>query len=107
MWRTLNPKDFELGRVGPEWLRGSRLELQVGSGEGAVVRGTTGAARVDLKAAGKAGAPEWTGEVRLALRAAAAGAVLEVTPWVLQYQGKGIPELEIHASGTVGGGTFH
>ena len=107
MWRAVDPKAVELPGLRSEWLRGCRLQLQVGSGEGTAVRGTTGAARVDLKATGLAGAPEWAGEVRLAVRAAAAGAVLEVAPWVVQFvPGQIVPDLEIHASGTVEGLSF-
>ena len=107
MWRAIEPKAVQLPGLRSEWLRGCKLQLQVGSGEGAAVRGTTGAARVDLKATGTAGAPEWVGEVRLAVRASAAGAVLEVAPWVVQFApGQAAPELEIHASGTVEGLTF-
>ena len=107
MWRAVEPKAVALPGLRSEWLRSCRLQLQVGSGEGAAVRGTTGAARVDLKATGLAGAPEWAGEVRLAVRAAAAGAVLEVAPWVVQFvPGQIVPDLEIHASGTVEGLSF-
>ena len=107
MWRATDPMAVLLPAFRSKWLHGSKLQLQVSSGDGASVRGTTGAASVDLSASGTAEAPSWTGEVRLAVRAAAAGAVLEVAPWVVQFApGQPAPELEIHASGTVEGMTF-
>ncbi len=105
LWRDVPARRLALKGIENRLLRGWKLQLNVASGEGATVTGTTGAARVDLKAAGTAGAPEWVGEVRLAVRGAAAGGVLEVEPLVLKLApGQSVPDLEIRTQGTTPGG---
>ncbi len=106
-WKTLEPKYFAMRgqefRLMSDW----KLQLEVGSAEGATVTGTTGAARVDLKATGTVGKPEWLGEVRLALRGSAAGVLLEVEPLVVKFSAKdSAPEVEIRAHGTAEQGAF-
>jgi len=105
LWKEVAAKRPAL-RVGENrLLRDWKLQLTLTSGEGATVTGTTGAASVDVKVGGTAGAPEWFGEVRLAMRGSAAGAVLEVEPFVLKLvPGQLLPEFEIHAHGTTPGG---
>jgi len=106
LWRDVPAKRLALKGTENRLLRGWKLQLNVTSGEGAAVAGTTGAARVDLKASGTAGAPEWLGEVRLAVRGAAAGAVLEAEPLVFSFTpGRAVPDLEIRTHGTTPGGS--
>lgn len=108
LWREMDPKRVSLSGSENRFLKDCKLQLKILSGEGATVTGTTGAASVDLKVTGTAGAPEWLGEVRLALRGAAAGAVLELEPVVLKWApGQMVPELEIRGHGTAPkGGVF-
>lgn len=108
LWREMDPKRVNLSGSESRFLKDCKLQLKITSGEGASVTGTTGAASVDLKVTGTAGAPEGLGEVRLALRGAAAGAVLELEPVVLKWvPGQMVPELEIRGHGTApGGGVF-
>ena len=108
LWREVDPKRVAVRGAANRFLRDCKLQLNVSSGEGASVTGTSGAASVDVKVVGTAGAPEWTGEFRLALRGAAAGSVLEVEPLVLKMvPGQVLPEIEIRAQGTIpGGGSF-
>jgi hypothetical protein len=104
--------DADLGRV--EWarscnplLRDWKLQLRVTSTDGASVLGTPGAARFDLYAGGTPGQPLWHGEIRLALRASAAGVPLEVEPLVLKFlPANDLPEIELRARGKSGPVTF-
>jgi hypothetical protein len=107
LWREIDPKRIALNGVQSRFLKDCKLQLKITSGDGATVTGTSGAASTDLKVSGTAGAPECVGEVRLALRGTAAGAVLDLEPVVLKWGGKGVPELEIRGHGvTASGGTF-
>ena len=104
--------DSNLGKLG--WaqsqnalLKDWKLQLRVTSTDGAAVLGTPGAARFDLHAGGTPGKPVWHGEIRLALRAAAAGAPLEIEPLVLKFlPTRAEPELEVRARGQFGATTF-
>jgi hypothetical protein len=88
-------------------LKDWKLQLRVTSTDGAAVLGTPGAARFDLNAAGNCGQPVWQGEIRLALRAAAAGVPLEVEPLVLKFLPlREEPEVEVRARGQFGATTF-
>jgi hypothetical protein len=107
LWREMTPSLFSNQRSENRFFRDWKLMLEVNSGDGASVTGTTGAANVELKAVGTAGKPEWAGEVRLALRGAAAGVFLEVVPLVLKFTPtEPLPELEVRAHGTVEKGAF-
>jgi len=104
--------DSNLGKLG--WahsenpvLRDWKLQMRVTSTDGASVLGTPGAARFDLHAGGTPAQPVWHGEIRLALRGAAAGVLLEVEPLVLKFlPAREEPELEVRARGQSGGTTF-
>ena len=88
-------------------LKDWKLQLRVTSTDGASVLGTPGAARFDLHAGGTPAQPLWHGEVRLAMRAAAAGVPLEVEPLVLKFlPARAEPELEVRARGQSGAITF-
>jgi hypothetical protein len=108
LWREMDLKRISIIGLGGSLLQNSKLQLKVTSGEGASVTGTTGAANVDFSVSGTAGAPEWLGEVRLAVRGSAAGSVLEVVPLVLKLApGQAVPELEVRGHGVApGGGDF-
>jgi hypothetical protein len=101
-------KQSELGSL--EWARSRnplikdwKLQLRVTSTDGAAVLGTPGAARFDLHAGGTPGRPLWHGEMRLALRASAAGVPLEVEPLVLKFSPTSEqPEVELRARGQSG-----
>ncbi len=104
--------DSDLGKMG--WaqsvnplLKDWKLQLRVTSTDGASVLGTPGAARFDLHAGGTPGKPVWHGEIRLALRAAAAGVPLEVEPLVLKFlPANDTPEIEVRARGQSGSFPF-
>jgi hypothetical protein len=104
--------DSDLGKMA--WARSRnpvlknwKLQTRVTSTDGAALLGTPGAARVDLHAGGTAGQPLWHGEIRLALRAAAAGVLLEVEPLVLRFlPATEIPEIEARVRGHFGAMTF-
>lgn len=104
--------DSDLGKT--KWagsrnplLKDWRLQIRVTSTDGAAVLGTPGAARFDLHAGGTAGQPLWHGEIRLALRASAAGALLEVEPLVLKFlPATAVPEIEARVRGHSGSVTF-
>jgi hypothetical protein len=84
-----------------------KLQVRVTSTDGAAVLGTPGAARFDLHAGGTAAHPFWHGEIRLALRASAASALLEVEPLVLKFlPATAIPEIEARVRGHSGAVTF-
>jgi hypothetical protein len=108
LWREVDPKRVAVRGTTNPYLRDCKLQLTVGSGDGATVTGTSGAASVDVKVTGTAGVPEGIGEFRLALRGVAAGSVLEVEPLVLKMlPGQVLPELEIRAQGTAPGGATY
>ncbi len=106
-------KRSELGAL--EWARSRnpfmkdwKLQLRVTSTDGAAVLGTPGAARFDLHAGGTPGRPLWHGEMRLALRASAAGVPLEVEPLVLKFLPTSEqPEVELRARGQSGTHQFN
>lgn len=106
-------KQSGLGHL--EWARSKnplikdwKLQLRVTSTDGAAVLGTPGAARFDLHAGGTPGQPLWHGEVRLALRASAAGVPLEVEPVVLKFlPTSDQPEIEVRARGQSGSHAFN
>jgi hypothetical protein len=98
---------LEWGRSENPVLKDWKLQLRVTSTDGASVLGTPGAARVDLYAGGTPAKPLWHGEVRLALRATAAGVPLEVEPLVFKFlPARSEPELEVRARGQSGATTF-
>ena len=102
-----NLGQLDWGRSQNPMLKDWKLQLRVTSTDGASVLGTPGAARFDLHAGGTPAQPLWHGEVRLALRAAAADVPLEVEPLVLKFlsEREG-PELEVRARGQSGTTTF-
>jgi len=105
LWREMDPRRVSLSGLGSRLLKDCKLQLKISSGDGASVTGTSGAASVDVSVGGTAGAPEWLGEFRFALRGSAAGAVLELEPIVLKLvPGQSIPELEIRGHGVAPGG---
>lgn len=107
LWRGVDPVQFTLRGTENRFIKDWRLQLEVKSGEAAGVVGTTGAARVELTAAGTAAKPEWKGETRMVLRGAVAGSVLEVEPLVFKFTpGKSLPEIEAVANGRSGGAAF-
>jgi hypothetical protein len=107
LWRGVDPVQFTLRGTENRFIKDWKMQLQVKSSEGAAVVGTTGAARVELAAAGTAAKPEWKGEARLVLRGSVAGSVLEVEPLVFKFlPGKSLPEIEAIANGRAGGVAF-
>jgi hypothetical protein len=81
-------------------LKDWKLQLRVTSSPGASLLGTPGAASFDLHAGGTPAQPVWHGEIRLALKAAAAGVPVEVEPLVLKFlPTRDVPEVEVRARG--------
>jgi hypothetical protein len=102
-----NLGQMEWGRSQNPVIKDWKLQLRVTSTDGAAVLGTPGAARIDLHAGGTPAQPLWRGEIRLAMRAAAAGVSLEVEPLVLKFlPARSVPELEIRTRGQSGATTF-
>jgi hypothetical protein len=96
---------LELGETEVDW-KNWKLDVKVSGVDSVKVVGTVGAARVQLQVGGTVAAPDFEGEVRLALRGAVGGVPLELEPLLLKFPLGKEPELEIQAKGVFDAAAF-